>query len=270
LKLSPPKPSNLCEDICWIMDYEEVKAISKVPLFEQLNTSQTSLLQRYQNKVLGNSNFGDLAYYELVNLLFANLPGSLGYVLRKRFFKRLFKQVGSGLILGQGLVVRHPGNIRLGDRVAIDDHALLDASGAGDQGIVLGSDIILSRNCVIQGKTGPVALGSKVDVGCNTVITSGNGIAIGNSVLIGANCYIGGGRYFTDRTDIPIMDQGVYSKGPVVIEDGVWLGAGAIVLDGVKIGKGSIVGASALVTKSLPEYSVAVGVPAKVIKNRRD
>jgi acetyltransferase-like isoleucine patch superfamily enzyme len=251
------------------MTSENIKPIAKVPLSEQLSAANTSLLQRYQEKVLGPSSFKDLVYYELVTLLFSNLPGSLGYVFRKRFHKHLFRTFGNGVILGQGLVLRHPNRISLGDRVAIDDYVLLDASGAGNDGITMGNDVIISRNCVIQGKTGLVQLGHKVDIGCNVILTSGNGIFIGNSVLIAGNCYVGGGRYMTDRTDIPIMEQGVYSKGPVIIEDDVWLGAGVTVLDGVRIGRGCVIGAGALVTKDLPAFSVAVGVPAKVVKSRQ-
>jgi acetyltransferase-like isoleucine patch superfamily enzyme len=247
---------------------EEVKLISKVPLTEQLNTADASLLKRYQDKVLGERSLSGLAYYELVTLLLSNLPGSLGYLLRKQFYRRLFKQVGGGLILGQGVVLRHPGRMTLGDRVAIDDYTLLDASGAGEAGMSCGNDVIISRNCVIQCKTDSLTLGNRVDIGCNTILSSGNGIFIGDSVLIAGNCYIGGGRYVTDRIDIPMMEQGVYSKGPVVIGDDVWLGAGAIVLDGVRIGKGCVIGAGALVTKDLPDYSVAVGVPAQVVRKR--
>lgn len=173
------------------------------------------------------------------------------------------------MILGQNLVLRHPQKISLGNRVAIDDGVLLDASGAGDLGIELGDHVIVSRNCVIQGKTGSVLIGPKTDLGCNVVITSNSGIEIGHSVLIAANCYIGGGRYITDHLDIPMMDQGVYTKGPVVIKDDVWLGAGATVLDGVTVGQGCIVGAGAVVTRDLPEYSIAVGVPAKILRSRQ-
>ena len=66
-----------------------------------------------------------------------------------------------------------------------------------------------------------------------------------------------------------MMEQGVYSQGSIVIGDDVWLGAGAVVLDGVRIGKGCIVGAGAVVTKNLPDYAIAVGVPAKVTKMRQ-
>ncbi|MDJ0615330.1 MAG: acyltransferase [Calothrix sp. MO_192.B10] len=248
--------------------HQERQLISKVPLTEQLNQIESSLLKSYQAKVLGNDRLLFLLEYELSTLLFGNLSGGLGYLLRKRFYRHLFKSVGGGVIFGKGIILRHPQRITLGNRVAIDDYGLLDASGSGEQGITLEHDVIISRNCVIQGKTGPVVIGQKTDIGCNTIISSGAGIFIGSSVLIAGNCYIGGGRYIADRLDIPMMEQGVYSKGPVVIEDDVWLGAGAIVLDGVHIGKGCIVGAGAVVTKDLPDYAVAIGVPARVNKIR--
>ena len=62
--------------------------------------------------------------------------------------------------------------------------------------------------------------------------------------------------------NLPENDQ------PVVVEDDVWIGAGVIVLKGVTIGSGSIVAAGAVVTKSIPPFSIAAGVPAKVIRQR--
>ena len=247
---------------------KEKQLIAKVPLSQQLNQQKTSLLQNYQNKVLGEGSLSALIKYELLTFLFGNMSGGLGYLLRKKLYPKLFKSVGGGVIFGKGIVLRHPGKIMLGERVAIDDYSMLDGSGAGEKGITIGNDVIISRNCVIQGKTASVKIGNKADIGCNTMISSGGGIEIGNHVLIAGNCYVGGGRYLNDRLDIPMMEQGVYTQGPVVIGDDVWLGAGATVLDGVKIGKGSIVGAGALVTKDLPDYSIAVGVPAKVIRKR--
>ncbi|VXD22843.1 Acetyltransferase, isoleucine patch superfamily [Planktothrix serta PCC 8927] len=249
---------------------ENRKIITKVSLSEQLNQSESSLLKRYQTKALGTDDLGHFIQYELANFLFGNLSGALGYVARKSAYKGLFKSTGGGIILGKGIVLRHPKKVTLGNRVAIDDYVLIDASGAGEEGITLDDDVIISRNCVIQGKIGGISIGKKTDLGCNTILSSSGGISIGNSVLIAGNCYIGGGRYITDRLDIPMMEQGVYTKGAVVIEDDVWLGAGSTVLDGVKIGKGCIVGAGAVVTKDLPEYAIAAGVPAKIIKMRTE
>jgi acetyltransferase-like isoleucine patch superfamily enzyme len=250
------------------MTHKQTKSLPYKALTERLSDPQTSLLERYKAKVLGDVRLSSLLSYELATFLFANTPGGLGYAFRKWFYRRLFKKVGKGVILGKGLVLRHPKRIMLGDRVAIDDYALLDASGTGKEGMILADDVIISRNCVIQGKTGPVVIGKKTDMGCNTVVSSVSGVFIGESVLISGNCYIGGARYRSDRIDTPMMKQGVYSKGPIVIGDDVLLGAGVIVLDGVRIGKGSILGAGTVVTKDLPDYAVAVGVPATVVQMR--
>ena len=243
------------------------KRIDKIPLSEQLNQGNGSALARYQTKVLGNTQLLPLLKYELLTFFLSDLSGTLGYLLRKKLYPMLFKEIGAGAILGKGLTLRCSGRITLGNSVAIDDNGLLDASGA-EAGITLGDNVIVSRNCVIQSKTAAVTIGNRTDIGCNTIISSSGGISIGDSVLIAGNCYIGGGRYITERLDVPMMDQGVYTKGPVMIGDDVWIGAGAIVLDGVQIGKGCIVGAGAVVTKNLPDYAIAAGVPA-TIKNIR-
>jgi acetyltransferase-like isoleucine patch superfamily enzyme len=73
---------------------------------------------------------------------------------------------------------------------------------------------------------------------------------------------------FTDTTR-PIMDQGITARG-IRIEDNSWIGAGAIILDGVTVGRGSCIGAGAVVTHSVPPHSLAVGVPARVVRNLID
>lgn len=244
------------------------ETIHKTTLTEQLHGQRTSLLKRYQHKVLGDSNPWRLLRYELATILFSNMPGAPGYVFREMTYRRLFRRVGCGVIFGRGLALRHPGRISLGDRVAIDDNVMLDAWGAGNEGLDIGDDVIISRNCVVQAKLAPIRIGARTDVGCGTVMSSVSGIDIGKAVLIAGNCYIGGGRYVTDRLDIPMMDQGLFTKGRVVIGDDVWLGAAAVVLDGVNVGRGCIVGAGAVVTKDLPDYAVATGVPARVLSIR--
>lgn len=58
----------------------------------------------------------------------------------------------------------------------------------------------------------------------------------------------------------------VFSKGDIIIEEDVWIGSNVSILSGVNIGRGSIIGAGSVVTKNIPQYSIAVGNPAKVIK----
>ena len=97
---------------------------------------------------------------------------------------------------------------------------------------------------------------------------SGNGgIEIGNNVRIATQCVIVSANHNFSQVDIPIVKQGE-TKQKIVIGDDCWLGAGVKVLAGVHIGKGCVVGAGAVVVNDLEPYSVAVGVPARVIKKR--
>ena len=67
--------------------------------------------------------------------------------------------------------------------------------------------------------------------------------------------------------DIAPNYRPLYSKGPVIIEDNVWIGEGAMIMPNIHIGKGSIIAANSVVTSNIPAYSIAAGVPAKVIKS---
>lgn len=67
---------------------------------------------------------------------------------------------------------------------------------------------------------------------------------------------------------IPMFEQGYETDEPVIIGNDVWIGSRVTILPGARIGNGSIVGASAVVSKNVPEYCIVGGVPAKVIKKR--
>ncbi len=94
-------------------------------------------------------------------------------------------------------------------------------------------------------------------------------VTIGRDVMMGPEVVVLTANHAFDRTDIPMMDQGHFPAKPVVIGDDVWIGYRAIILPGVHIGKGCIIGAGAVVSKDIPDYAIAAGVPAKVIKTRK-
>jgi acetyltransferase-like isoleucine patch superfamily enzyme len=240
----------------------------KISLQRRLYREDQSQLKRYQQRVLASERLSDLIYYEIVTFIAGGIPGALGYLLRKQLYTRLFNTCGRDVIIGRSVTLRHPDRINIGNRVALDDCVLLDAQGTGPEGIQIDNEAIISRNCIVQGKTGPVRLKERADIGVNTVISSVAGVTIGKDALIAGHCYIGGARYNWKRTDIPMSQQGQHSKGPVIIGNDVWLGAGVTVLDGVTIGKGCIVAAGAVLVDDLPDYAIAAGVPAKIIKQR--
>ena len=87
-------------------------------------------------------------------------------------------------------------------------------------------------------------------------------IVIGNNVAIAPEVKIFSASHDYQDISLPDYGEGIY------IEDYVWIGGGAIILPGVKIGKGSVIGAGSIVTHDIPDWSVAVGNPARVIKKR--
>ena len=109
--------------------------------------------------------------------------------------------------------------------------------------------------------------GGRLEIGDSVFINRGTTISACELVRIGSRCQIGPHTTIMDNDLHSVADhlQRPRSK-PVIIEDDVWLGNRVIVLKGVTIGKGSAVGAGSIVTKSIPPHSVAVGVPARVIK----
>lgn len=111
-----------------------------------------------------------------------------------------------------------------------------------------------------------LSIGDRSGVGINCELTGP--ISIGRDVMMGPEVVIYTSGHKFDRTDIPMMDQGFTEPKPVTIGNDVWIGRRVIVMPGVTIGDGCIIGAGAIVTKDISAYSVAVGVPARVVKIR--
>jgi acetyltransferase-like isoleucine patch superfamily enzyme len=121
---------------------------------------------------------------------------------------------------------------------------------------------------VINANRGQVTLGDRAWLGPFCLVYGNGGVTIGRNVLVAGHSSINTVSHSADRCDIPINDQPVVID-PVVIEDDVWIGLNAVILQGVSIGRGTIVGAGAVVNKSIPPWSIAAGVPARVIGRRK-
>ncbi len=229
------------------------KDIIKEPIGDKLHSSDKSSFRKYLNFFVGSSRFWNLLKYEIYTCLLSMIPGAMGLLLRKIYLPFLVRTCGSGCLWGQGVFLRWPGKINVGDRVAIDDHCLLDARA--NEGIRIGDDVLIARDTILSTKTGSITLGDRCTIGSQCQLSSASGIHIGSDVGIGGQCYIGGGLYHTEDTDIPMMQQGTYSRGPVVVHDDVWIGAGVRILDGVTVGKGAFIGAGAVISEDVPEYT---------------
>lgn len=245
--------------------------LSEGTLHEQLTDSSKSAFARYQDLALGSNSLWYLIKYELIMLFASWVPGALGLVLRKLLYPRILASVGSNVVFGQGVAIRHGLKISIASGVIIDDGAVLDAKGGSNLGITIGENTIVSRNVVLSCKNGDISVGAGCTIGISTLVHAleGSNVNIGNDVLIGAFCYfIGSGPYGTDDLDLPFKKQGMFPQGGIAVADNVWFGSHVQVLDGVSIGSGSIVGASTVVNKPVQASSVVAGVPMKVLKKR--
>jgi acetyltransferase-like isoleucine patch superfamily enzyme len=227
---------------------------------------RVSPLLKYQDLVVGRRGLGALLLYEAVILTSAWVPGALGLVLRKLLYPLLLGSVGHGVVFGQGVVLRHPHKIRLGDGVTVDDLVVLDAKGTSNRGIDVGRGVFLGRGTILSCKDGDIAIGDHGNFGFHCEVFSGSSVTVGRHGLFAAQAYlVGGGHEF--EGDLAVIDQPRASRG-IVLGDNVWLGTGAKVLDGVRIGSDVVVGANAVVNADLPDGAIAAGVPARVLRLR--
>jgi acetyltransferase-like isoleucine patch superfamily enzyme len=121
---------------------------------------------------------------------------------------------------------------------------------------------------MILAKNGPIRMGKRTSIGSNSMIVSLDGIEVGEAVLTAGFCHITAGSYRFEDLKAPIMDQGAYTKGPIRIGAKTWIGTAATILDGVTIGVGAVIGAGSVVTRDVPDNSVAIGFRARVIRKR--
>lgn len=213
-----------------------------------------------------------LARYILEQTLFAllgGIPGLVGIGLRALAYQVILSSDGLPVIEDH-VRLAHPANIHLGRQVYLDHGVYLHAC---PQGIFIGD-----RTFVMHGSElhvynfrglphSGIWVGENCFIGEFCLIRGQGGVHIGRSVLLAPRVQLLAVEHIFQDPRRPVMEQGIIARG-IQIGDGAWIGAGAIILDGVTVGEGAVVGAGAVVTRDVPPYAVAVGVPARVIRQR--
>lgn len=209
-------------------------------------------------------------WLRLKELLMTSLVGwvptiAFGILLRKLVYRTVFVRMGSSVRIQDGADFIGAYSIEIGNGVCICRGVRLNGQGRNSK-ICIGDRVILERGVIIEsGENCCIEIGESTFINVYTYISGPGQLKIGNNCRIGPHSGIYAGIHqFGDL----VRNQGDTCKG-IVIEDGCWLGHGVTVLDGVTIGQGSMIGAGAVVTKDIPPYSVAVGVPARVINQRK-
>jgi len=237
-------------------------------VIDSLKDESQSGFWKYQEIFIGKHSFTALLKYELLTILLSPLPGALGFGLRKIFYKKLFGSVGRGAVFGQDITLRCPEQIFVGNNFTSDGNVVLDAKGK-DSLIELGNSIFVGRNTILSCASSNIKVGNNVSIGPGCYIRASRGpVKLGSDITIGAYTVIISGNPDYKRLDIPMMNQEGEAKG-ISIGDDVWMGVGVRIIDGIKIGDGCVIGAGAVVTKDVPKFSIAAGVPAKIISERK-
>lgn len=112
-----------------------------------------------------------------------------------------------------------------------------------------------------------LTLGNDVDLAYGVLITTEGGVEIGDRTLVGYNTHILSSNHVVPGRDSRIFDSG-HERKPISIGPDAWIGASCVITAGVTIGRGAVIGAGSVVTRDIPEFGIAVGVPAKVIRFR--
>lgn len=234
-----------------------------------LTDASVGPLTKYRRLVAGDSGFWSFLKYEFITSVFGPWPGALGLWLRQKFYPCLFRECGRKVIFGRDLTLRHPHRMTLGNRIVIGDRVILDGKGTQGEGLLIRDGVYIGAGTVVTTTDGTIILDEACNIGGNCRIGSFGRTRIGKKALLAAFCYVVGAGHETSRLDIPILDQPNTTRGGSEVGDGCWFGARVTVMDGVKVGAHSIVGAHAVVTKDLPEFCVAVGIPAQVVRMRK-
>jgi acetyltransferase-like isoleucine patch superfamily enzyme len=244
-----------------------VKDLSAVKVQKTLREKGRSPFSKYVELVVGEPGIWAFLRHELICGLIGPIPGALGLWLRGKLFPCLFGSVGCHVVFGRNLTLRHPRKIHLGDGVVLDENCMLDAKGGTNRGITLEEGVFLGRNSILVCKDGDIHLRRRVNVSYFCEIFSSNRVTVGEGTMIAAYCYLMSGGSYDIESGVPLAEQEEFdSVGALEIGSNCWLGAKVVVLDGASIGPGSVIGAGAVVTRPVPPASVAVGVPAHVIR----
>lgn len=192
-------------------------------------------------------------------------PFLIGRVLRRLIYRILFAELGGSACIRTGVEFVGVERIKIGKLISLHRGVRIRCLSKNSS-INIGDKVTLDKGVDIKANYQEIEIGDHSYLGPYTCL-SGGSIKIGKNCLIASHSGIYASNHSFADPLVNIKEQKSSFKG-IVIEEDCWLGTGVKVVDGIKIGKGSVIGAGAVVTKDIPPYSVAVGVPAKVVSKR--
>lgn len=166
-----------------------------------------------------------------------------------------------------GVKPRGCGKIIIGEATKLYPNCYLHTDSTGTL-LSIGKRCQIFPYAMLMTYGGSITIGDDCTVNPFTILYGHGGLKIGNGVRIAAHTIIIPANHNFEDINRPIFMQDLSLKG-IEIEDDVWIGAGVRIVDGVTVGRGAVIGAGAVVTRNVPAFAVAVGVPARIIKYRK-
>ena len=189
--------------------------------------------------------------------------------VRNAYYAGVLKHMGEDVQIGVGVKIVNPQYISLEDHVRIGDHVTLIARGEG--GIYIGRNTRIQDSVYLDtevAKDGYIHIEHDVYIGTGTTLFGHQGLEIGDHVLMAQNITLTPYSHIFENPRENIISQGGHMKKVVIGRDS-YIGMRVCIMYSGDIGEGSVIGAGSVVVKPIPEYSVAVGNPAKVIRKRQ-
>jgi len=190
---------------------------------------------------------------DVVEMFVRNYPrGALGFFFRGAYFKAKLGHMGRNVLIDLGVSIWNPEKVSIGDNSHIDTNVKIE----GGKSVAIGSHVHIASNVLLQG-LGTLIIGDYADVGAGSLIYSG------------VNHYTDGesDRFYEMSSCAPSDKQFVKTEA-VRIEMSAFVGLNSVVMPGVTVEEGAVVGACSFVNSNVSAYTIAVGVPAKMIGER--
>lgn len=231
-------------------------------------SSETGFFRRY--KFIVNRFPSEWKSQDILTTLYR-----LSFFYLRGMFQRLFFKRSSGWVLvGKGASIRYARHLSVGRDFIVEDYAEVNCMTY--RGIIVGDRVTIGKHAIIRPTNiygdaigEGLKIGNNSSIGPYSYIGCSGFIEIGDNVMMSPRVSIYAENHLFEHPELTIKEQGV-KREFVKIEDDCWIAANTIILAGVTVGRGSVIAAGSVVTKDVPPYSIVGGVPAKVIKSRKE
>ena len=202
--------------------------------------------------------------------VFLNMEGEYAAQKRVEYYRSVMRQVGQNVSIGCGVRFVNPQWISLGHNVQVHDRCTLIANS--EKGIMLDDGARLKHGVYLDTEsatTGYITIGKRVYIGTGCCLHGHSGLEIGDDSLLAQCITVTPYSHKFDDPQKTIYAQGGHQRNVTIGRD-CYLGMNVSVLWSADIGEGAVIGAGSVVVKPIPPYSIAIGVPAQVVRKRGD